>query len=80
MLGGAGLRWQVLARRMEDDFRFDTSRLVGPGERAEWEAPAQQVAPLLSELGRLVVTGERVYFQVHAEGAPPGARGGRQLA
>lgn len=43
---------------------FDTSRLVSFTESLLYNQPAVQHTPLVKEFGRLVITSDRLYFQV----------------
>ena len=43
---------------------FDTSQLVNFTERSIYDQPVVQHTPLVKELGRLLITDQRLYFQV----------------
>lgn len=55
---------QILAQERTKATVFDTSHLVDFTERSIYDQPATHHTPLVKELGRLVITNKRLYFQV----------------
>ena len=55
---------QLLALERAKATTFDTSQLIDFTERTVFDQPATQHTPLVKELGRLVITERRLYFQV----------------
>ena len=54
---------QLLAQQRANEAVFDTSRLINFTEAVKYDSPATRHTPLVKQLGRLVITDERLYFQ-----------------
>eukprot|EP00899_Mesostigma_viride_P026074 jgi/Mesvir1/6651/Mv10252-RA.2 len=59
-LEGVIRRWE---EQQEDSFQFDSSRLRSLSESVLLSLPAWQVAPLIREPGRFVISDAAIYFQ-----------------
>lgn len=54
---------EAAVKRQADGQRFDSSRLVDFSEHVLWDSTSCQLTPLVKEVGRLVITEYRLYFQ-----------------
>ena len=73
-------REQATMAAAEAGLRFDLGGLRSPAERIEAELPATLLSQgaLVREPGRLLITHQRLYFQVRCAGAGGAGAGGRR--